>query len=42
VRSRLKIGLQALSVAVVAGLLGLLIWKVVHQGKGAASELAKG
>ncbi len=40
--ARLKIGLQALSVAVVAGLLGLLVWKVVHQGKGAASELAKG
>ena len=32
--ARLKIGLQALSVAVVAALLGLLIWKVVHQDKG--------
>jgi cytochrome c biogenesis protein CcmG, thiol:disulfide interchange protein DsbE len=42
VPARLKIGLQALSVAVVAGLLGLLVWKVVHQDKGAASELAKG
>jgi cytochrome c biogenesis protein CcmG/thiol:disulfide interchange protein DsbE len=42
VPARLKIGLQALSLAVVAGLLGLLVWKVVHQGKGAASELAKG
>ena len=40
--ARLKIGLQALSVAVVAGLLGLLVWKVVHQDKGAAGELAKG
>jgi cytochrome c biogenesis protein CcmG/thiol:disulfide interchange protein DsbE len=42
VPARLKIGLQALSVAVVAGLLALLVWKVVHQGKGAASELAQG
>ena len=41
-RARLKTGLQALTVAVVAGLLGLLIWKVVHQPKGAASQLAKG
>jgi len=31
-----------LTVAVVAGLLGLLIWKVVHQTKGAAAELAQG
>ena len=29
-----KHGLQAVTVAVVAGLLGLLIWKVVHQDKG--------
>jgi cytochrome c biogenesis protein CcmG/thiol:disulfide interchange protein DsbE len=42
VPARLKIGLQSLSVAVVVGLLGLLVWKVVHQDKGAASELAKG
>jgi cytochrome c biogenesis protein CcmG, thiol:disulfide interchange protein DsbE len=42
VPARLKIGLQALSVAVVAGLLVLLVWKVVHQNKGAAAELAKG
>ncbi len=41
-RARLKTGLQALTVAVVAGLLGLLIWKVAHQTKGAASELAMG
>ena len=40
--ARLKLGLQAVSVAVVVGLLGLLIWKVVHQGKGAAGELARG
>jgi cytochrome c biogenesis protein CcmG, thiol:disulfide interchange protein DsbE len=38
----LKRGLQGLSVAVVAGLLGLLVWKVVHQDKGVANELAKG
>jgi cytochrome c biogenesis protein CcmG, thiol:disulfide interchange protein DsbE len=31
---RLKHGLQAVTVAVVAGLLGLLIWKVAHQDKG--------
>jgi cytochrome c biogenesis protein CcmG/thiol:disulfide interchange protein DsbE len=31
---RLKHGLQALTVAVVLGLLALLIWKVVHQDKG--------
>jgi cytochrome c biogenesis protein CcmG, thiol:disulfide interchange protein DsbE len=31
---RLKYGLQAVTVLVVAGLLGLLIWKVVHQDKG--------
>ena len=30
----LKHGLQAATVAVVAGLLALLIWKVVHQDKG--------
>ena len=29
-----KRGLQAVTVAVVAGLLGLLIWKVAHQDKG--------
>ena len=39
---RLKQGLQAATVAVVAGLLALLIWKVVHQDGGVASELAKG
>jgi cytochrome c biogenesis protein CcmG/thiol:disulfide interchange protein DsbE len=31
---RLKYGLQAVTVVVVAGLLGLLVWKVVHQDKG--------
>jgi cytochrome c biogenesis protein CcmG/thiol:disulfide interchange protein DsbE len=41
-RARLKTGLQALTVAVVAGLLGLLIWKVANRPNGAASELAKG
>ena len=38
----MKRALQAVTVAAVAGLLGLLIWKVVHQTKGAASELAQG
>src|SRR6266496_3131153 len=40
--ARLKRGLQAVTVAVVAGLLGLLIWKIAHQTKGAAAQLAKG
>jgi cytochrome c biogenesis protein CcmG/thiol:disulfide interchange protein DsbE len=31
---RLKYGLQGLTVLVVLGLLGLLIWKVAHQDKG--------
>jgi cytochrome c biogenesis protein CcmG, thiol:disulfide interchange protein DsbE len=31
-----------LSVAAVAALLGLLVWKIVHQEKGVAGELAKG
>jgi len=31
---RLKLGLQAVTVAAVLGLLVLLIWKVVHQDKG--------
>ena len=39
---RLKLGLQALSVAVVAGLLALLVWRVVHQDKGVAGQLASG
>jgi cytochrome c biogenesis protein CcmG, thiol:disulfide interchange protein DsbE len=38
----LKRGLQAMSVAAVAALLALLVWKVVHQDKGVASQLAKG
>jgi cytochrome c biogenesis protein CcmG, thiol:disulfide interchange protein DsbE len=38
----LKRGLQGLSVAVVAGLLALLVWKVVHQDKGVASQLEQG
>jgi cytochrome c biogenesis protein CcmG/thiol:disulfide interchange protein DsbE len=42
VPARLKRSLQAVAVAVVAGLLGLLVWKVLHQTKGAAAELAKG
>jgi cytochrome c biogenesis protein CcmG/thiol:disulfide interchange protein DsbE len=34
VPKRLKLGLQGVTVCVVAGLLGLLIWKVAHQDKG--------
>jgi cytochrome c biogenesis protein CcmG/thiol:disulfide interchange protein DsbE len=33
---------QALALALVAGLLALLVWKVAHQGGGAAAKLAKG
>jgi cytochrome c biogenesis protein CcmG/thiol:disulfide interchange protein DsbE len=41
--SRLRLGLQALALAGVAGLLALLIWKVVaDNGGGAAAELSKG
>ena len=39
---RLKLGLQAASVAVVAGLLALLVWRVVHDDKGVARQLDKG
>jgi cytochrome c biogenesis protein CcmG/thiol:disulfide interchange protein DsbE len=38
----LKRGLQGVSVAIVVGLLALLVWKVVHQDKGVAGELANG
>jgi cytochrome c biogenesis protein CcmG/thiol:disulfide interchange protein DsbE len=38
----LKRTLQALSVAAVAALLALLVWKVVHQDKGVASQLEQG
>ncbi len=40
--ARLRIGLQAVTVAVVAALLGLLIWKVAHQNKGVAAQLGNG
>ncbi len=40
--ARLRIGLQAVTVAAVAALLGLLIWKVVHQNKGVAAQLGNG
>jgi cytochrome c biogenesis protein CcmG/thiol:disulfide interchange protein DsbE len=42
--SSVRIGAQALSVALVAGLLALLVWKVVHQLGDAtvASEVHKG
>src|SRR6266487_3200485 len=41
--ARLKLGAQALAVALVLGLLGLLLWKVTHQnGGGAAAAIAHG
>jgi cytochrome c biogenesis protein CcmG/thiol:disulfide interchange protein DsbE len=39
---RLKLGLQALSVALVAALLALLVWKILHQDSGVAAQLGKG
>jgi cytochrome c biogenesis protein CcmG, thiol:disulfide interchange protein DsbE len=38
----LKLTAQALSVLLVAGLLGLLVWKISHQGGGVASKLKNG
>jgi cytochrome c biogenesis protein CcmG, thiol:disulfide interchange protein DsbE len=41
--ARLKLGAQALAVALVLGLLALLLWKVTHQnGGGAAAAVAHG
>jgi cytochrome c biogenesis protein CcmG/thiol:disulfide interchange protein DsbE len=41
--ARLKLGAQALAVALVLGLLALLLWKVTHQsGGGAAAAIAHG
>jgi cytochrome c biogenesis protein CcmG/thiol:disulfide interchange protein DsbE len=41
--ARLKLGAQALAVALVLGLLALLLWKVTHQnGGGAAAAVASG
>jgi cytochrome c biogenesis protein CcmG/thiol:disulfide interchange protein DsbE len=37
VSARIKLGAQALAVAAVAGLLGLLVWKIAH-GSGKTSE----
>jgi cytochrome c biogenesis protein CcmG/thiol:disulfide interchange protein DsbE len=42
VPAKLKVGVQAVTVAAVAALLGLLIWKVVHQNKGVAAKLGGG
>ena len=39
---RLKLAAQGLSVALVAGLFGLLVWKVATQDEGAASKLDRG
>jgi cytochrome c biogenesis protein CcmG/thiol:disulfide interchange protein DsbE len=40
--SGLFLFLRVLSVVLVAGLLALLVWKIVHQDKGVATQLAKG
>ncbi|MDQ2981490.1 MAG: TlpA family protein disulfide reductase [Actinomycetota bacterium] len=41
--SRLKLGAQALAVALVVGLFALLLWKVTHQqGGGVAAKVAHG
>ena len=41
--ARLKLGAQALAVALVAGLLALLIWKVTHgNGGGVAAKITRG
>jgi cytochrome c biogenesis protein CcmG/thiol:disulfide interchange protein DsbE len=39
---KLKLGAQGLALACVAGLLALLIWKLVHQNGGAAAALRRG
>ena len=39
---RLKLAAQGLSVALVAGLFGLLVWKVATQDEGAARKLGRG
>lgn len=39
---RAKAAAQAVAVAVVAALLGLLVWQLVHDEGGAAAELTKG
>ncbi len=41
--ARLKLGAQALAVALVAGLLALLVWKVTHgNGGGVAAKIDRG
>lgn len=39
---RLKVAAQALAVGAVAGLLALLVWKIVHEDKGVAAQISKG
>lgn len=39
---RLKLAAQILSVALVAGLFGLLVWKLATQDEGAATKLVRG
>lgn len=39
---RLKLAAQVLALALVAGLFGLLVWKLVTQDEGAAAQLGRG
>jgi cytochrome c biogenesis protein CcmG/thiol:disulfide interchange protein DsbE len=41
-QGRLKLAGQIAAVALVAGLFGLLVWKVVQQDEGAATKLGRG
>ena len=40
--ARLKLGAQALALALVVGLFGLLVWKVARQDENAAHKLGRG
>src|SRR5205807_6371589 len=40
--SRLKLVAQAAAVTLVAGLLGLLLWKVTHQDRNVAADMRQG
>jgi peroxiredoxin len=40
--SRLKLAAQAMAVAAVAGLLALLVWKIVHRGESVSAALGAG
>jgi cytochrome c biogenesis protein CcmG, thiol:disulfide interchange protein DsbE len=42
VTGRIRLAGQVVALALVAGLLGLLVWKLAHNSEGVAGELAKG